>query len=189
MSPDHDAALLAEVSSHLRGVKDSPPLTASRIAEGALEVVPEAGHAGLTVRRGKSHWSSLGVTSELAQEVDQAQYSLGEGPCLDAAEHQEWFRSGDIGSDPRWPRWGPRAARLGVRSMLSIRLLAEGASDGSLREVEDTVGAAATIFGAVTMAGLGTLVTAPNTDVDQIVETAQSVLLTGLTAPRRTRQK
>lgn len=69
------------------------------------------------------------------------------------------------------------------------RLLAEGASDGSLREVEDTVGAAATIFGAVTMAGLGTLVTAPDTDVDQIVETVQSVLLTGLTAPRRTRQK
>ena len=132
MCPDHDAALLAEVASHLRGLRNDPPLTATRIVEGALEVVPEAGHAGLTVRRGKDRYTSLGATSELATEVDRAQYALEEGPCLDAAATAEWFRSGDVGADPRWPQWGPRAASLGIRSMLSVRLLSGGAPIGAL---------------------------------------------------------
>ena len=132
MPSDNDAALLAQVAAHLRGAKNDPPLTATRIVEGALEVVPEAGHAGLSVRRRKSQWASLGVTSELTREVDQAQYSLGQGPCLDAAVHAEWFRSGDVASDSRWPQWGPRAARLGIQSLLSVRLLAEGAPIGAL---------------------------------------------------------
>lgn len=132
MPPDPAAALLAHAAAHLRGVRNDPPLTASRIVAGALEIVPGAGHASVTVRRGKDRWASLAVTSELAHDVDQAQYSLREGPCLDAATNAEWFRSGDVGSDPRWPRWGPRAARSGIRSMLSIRLLAGGAPIGAL---------------------------------------------------------
>jgi AcrR family transcriptional regulator len=65
------------------------------------------------------------------------------------------------------------------------RLLAEGAADGSLRQVEDTVGAAATVFGAVTMAGLGIIETAPTNDVDHVIELVQHILLTGLSASRR----
>jgi TetR/AcrR family transcriptional regulator len=61
------------------------------------------------------------------------------------------------------------------------RLLAAGAADGSLRPVEDTIGAAATIFGAVTLAGLGYLVTSPHTDPDQAITTVQTILLEGLT--------
>lgn len=70
-------------------------------------------------------------------------------------------------------------------------LLAEGAADGSLRRIEDTAGTAATIFGAVTMAGLGTLITAPDTDPDQAVATVQSVLLNGLDGaiPRAAQRK
>jgi AcrR family transcriptional regulator len=61
------------------------------------------------------------------------------------------------------------------------RLLAAGAADGSLRPVQDTIGAAATIFGAVTLAGLGYLVTSPHTDPDQAITTVQTILLEGLT--------
>ena len=33
------------------------------------------------------------------------------------------MRSGSLGGEPRWPRFGPRAGRLGVHSVLSLPLL------------------------------------------------------------------
>lgn len=32
------------------------------------------------------------------------------------------MRSGSLGGDPRWPRFGPRAGRIGVHSVLSLPL-------------------------------------------------------------------
>jgi GAF domain-containing protein len=60
------------------------------------------------------------------------QYETGEGPCLDAARHQETVRSDDLRTDTRWPRFARQAAALGVRSMLSFQLFAGGDSFGAL---------------------------------------------------------
>jgi GAF domain-containing protein len=132
MATQHDAALLAQLASHLRAGDDDPPLTARRVAESALEVVPEADHASITVRRGRGRFISLGSTSELAVRADEAQYALREGPCVDAIEEADFFRSGDIGADERWPAWGPEAAALGLRSLLSVQLLTQGEPMGAL---------------------------------------------------------
>ena len=132
MATQHDAALLAQVSAHLREVRDEPPMTARRIAEGALEVVPEATDASLTVRRGRGTFVTLASTSELASSADDAQYALDEGPCLEVVDNADFFRSGDVGRDERWPAWGPRAAELGLRSLLSVQLLAQGKPIGAL---------------------------------------------------------
>ena len=132
MATRDDAALLTEVATHLRGVRNDPPMTARRIVESALELVPEADHASLTVRRRAGQYTSLGSTSDVASEADHAQYSLQEGPCVDAAETAEFFRSGDVGQDERWPTWGPQAAALGVGSLLSVQLFADGKPIGAL---------------------------------------------------------
>ena len=47
----------------------------------------------------------------------------GEGPCITADETRRAIRSGDLASDPEWPRFGAGAARLGVHSALSLPLL------------------------------------------------------------------
>ncbi len=139
--PDRsDAELLAELSAHLRGVRSDPPLTASRIVEGALEVVLEAGHASLTVRRRRGRFSTLAATSDLAEAADEAQYALHEGPCVEACESAGWFRSGEVGTDPRWPRWGPRAAGLGVHSLLSVQLLHQAGPIGALNLYAESPG-------------------------------------------------
>jgi hypothetical protein len=52
--------------------------------------------------------------------VDAAQHSLGQGPCITAAAEQRTIRSGSLGEDPAWPRFGPRAAGLGVHSALAL---------------------------------------------------------------------
>jgi GAF domain-containing protein len=132
MATQHDAALLAGLAAQLREVRDEPPMTARRIAEGALEVVPEAAHASITVRRRRGQFASLGATSDLAVQADEAQYALREGPCVEATESADFLRSGDVEHDERWPSWGPRAATLGLRSLLSVRLWAQGEPIGAL---------------------------------------------------------
>lgn len=44
-------------------------------------------------------------------EVDDIQYGIGEGPCISAAALGQTMRSGSIGGDARWPRFGARANR------------------------------------------------------------------------------
>src|SRR4029077_2001572 len=57
------------------------------------------------------------------REIDAIQYGLGEGPCISAAAERKTMRSGSLGGEQRWPRFGPRVGRLGVHSVLSLPLL------------------------------------------------------------------
>jgi len=108
--------------------------------ERALDVVETARHVSLTVR-GHGSFTTLGATSDLALELDRAQYELGEGPCVASSMTGEWFRSGDLRHERRWPRWGPWAAEHGVGSVLSIRLLSRQEPFGALNFYAEGTGA------------------------------------------------
>jgi GAF domain-containing protein len=62
------------------------------------------------------------ATDEVIREADKAQERLGEGPCLQAVWDKTTYVVDDTVGDPRWPAFGPIAAELGLRSMLSVRL-------------------------------------------------------------------
>jgi len=121
MSETKLAAWFAQISADLSADLAETP-TVQRICERAVELVHPCHEASLTVRRRHGRFETVGTTSELAAELDQTQYELGEGPCLEAAAKHDVFRSDDLGTDPRWPRWGPRVADRGVRSMVAVRL-------------------------------------------------------------------
>ncbi|HEX8510033.1 MAG TPA: GAF and ANTAR domain-containing protein [Propionibacteriaceae bacterium] len=55
--------------------------------------------------------------------ADELQTESGQGPCLEAIRRQEDFIVDDLRTDPRWPVWGPQAAALGWRSILSVGLV------------------------------------------------------------------
>lgn len=97
--------------------------TPESVVEAAAQAVPHTQAAGLTLLRPNRRPVTVAASDELPREVDDLQYSLGEGPCLDAATGPPHLISDDVLTDGRWPRFGPLcAARLGVRSMLSLRL-------------------------------------------------------------------
>lgn len=127
---DHHARALAQLAVELQDAAGEQP-TAQTVAERARDFLAGADWVSLTVRKRRS-FLTLAATSEEARTADELQYALREGPCVDASEGAEWYRSGDVSSDPRWPRWGPRAAELGVGSLLSLRLLAEQKPFGAL---------------------------------------------------------
>jgi GAF domain-containing protein len=99
--------------------------TLSLITGRSVKLVPTAQHAAISRGR-QGRFETVAHTSELPLQVDQIQYDLGSGPCVDAAVQETVYRAGELATDPRWPEFGRRAAaEHGVHSMLSVRLFLE----------------------------------------------------------------
>lgn len=140
MSDQTPAELLAALATELAQAP-SETATAAAITERAARLTPGADAVSLTllVRRGR--YESLAATDDLARQLDELQYELDEGPCVDAAAGHDWYRSGDIEADARWPRWGRRAAGLGARSLLSVGLATADPAFGALNVYSRETGA------------------------------------------------
>ncbi|MGA3217309.1 MAG: GAF and ANTAR domain-containing protein [Acidimicrobiales bacterium] len=65
-------------------------------------------------------------TDPIVVEIDGLQLRAGEGPCLDAIAHKLTFYADELGTDPRWPSFGPEAAAMGIRSLLALPMATDG---------------------------------------------------------------
>lgn len=99
----------------------------TEVAEFAVRAIPGAEGAGVTllrVDRTDDIVEALAASAPFVSEIDHLQYvTLHEGPCITAARERRTVRSGSLGGDELWPRFGPRVGRLGVHSVLSLPLL------------------------------------------------------------------
>jgi GAF domain-containing protein len=100
----------------------------TKVAEFAVRAIGGAEGAGLTLLE-KDRDATIVASAPFVAQVDAIQYGIGEGPCITAATDARTIRSGLLDTDRQWPRFGPRAAHLGVHSVLSIPLVT---SDGVL---------------------------------------------------------
>lgn len=112
---------LAGLSGLLTGYR---PLreTLVHIAEFGVRAIPGAQGAGLTMLE-DDRPQTVVASAEFVHAVDDVQYGLGEGPCLQAVASRSTQTSGSLGGEARWPRFGPRVGRMGVHSVLSLPLL------------------------------------------------------------------
>lgn len=98
----------------------------ARVAGFAARAVPGADGAGVTLLRvdgADDRVEALAASAPFVAEIDEIQYVvLGEGPCITAAAERRTVRSGSLGGEKQWPRFGPRVGRLGVHSVLSLPL-------------------------------------------------------------------
>ncbi len=118
------AALFADLGRDLLaagGLEGTLDLITGR----SVKLVSGAQHAAISQGR-RGRFETVAQTSDLPPRVDQIQYDLSSGPCVDAAIKQEIYRTGDLAADQRWPEFGRRtAAEYGIASMLSVRLFLE----------------------------------------------------------------
>lgn len=77
---------------------------------------------GGVMLRARGRVETAGATEPLVNRADQLQMRLDEGPCMSVIRAGETFCIDDTKTDLRWPSWGPAAAQLGIRSVLSIRM-------------------------------------------------------------------
>lgn len=118
---DELAASLAGLSGLLSS-HEALEQTLVRVAEFAVQAIPGADGAGLTLLEADRPQTVV-ATADFVREVDDVQYSLKEGPCVSAVAERRTFTSGNLGGESQWPRFGPRVGRLGVHSALSLPLL------------------------------------------------------------------
>jgi GAF domain-containing protein len=94
----------------------------THVAEFAVAAIPGADGAGVTLlQRGRA--DTIVASADFVREVDAVQYGIGEGPCITAAAEGVTVRSGSLGADATWPRFGARVRRMGVHSALSLPLV------------------------------------------------------------------
>lgn len=93
--------------------------------------------ASLTLVGKRGVLETHGPTLATAAEVDCLQYALHEGPCVEAADNRRRLMSNDVAADPRWPKWGPAAAELGVRGVIAVDMSAAGHRLGALNIYSD----------------------------------------------------
>ncbi len=120
MDDDLVASLLglSELLTGHRPLRD----TLTDIAEFAVRAIPGAEGAGLTMLE-DDRPQTVVASAEFVHVIDDVQYGLGEGPCLQAVASRRTQTSGSLGGDARWPHFGPRIGRMGVHSVLSLPLL------------------------------------------------------------------
>jgi GAF domain-containing protein len=124
---DRDVELASARSDGLEPAAVSEPIGSvlTRFARLAHDAIPGADGAGMTVfDQGEADISAR--SARFVEQIDDVQFGLSEGPGITVAAEARTVRSGALGSEPRWPRFGPLAAALGVHSVLCLPLLSAG---------------------------------------------------------------
>ncbi|WP_233498494.1 GAF and ANTAR domain-containing protein [Blastococcus sp. TF02A-26] len=102
-----------------------------RIAELAKRVTPGVVEASVTlVSRHKA--TSAAFTGPLSVQLDESQYSRGEGPCLEAAVGQEIQEITDAREETRWPGHARECVARGSLSSMSVPLPVKESVHGAL---------------------------------------------------------
>jgi hypothetical protein len=96
--------------------------TLTQITAAAAEILPGVDYANITIRHSDGRLETVAPTDDLLLEVDGMQFSLQEGPCYDAATDEPFISAPALETDQRFPRYGPRAAAVGIRAQAGVRL-------------------------------------------------------------------
>lgn len=130
----------------------------------AVRLVPGVTAASVTVLSA-ARAQTPAFTGQLALDLDQVQYELGDGPCMHAASTGSAVEIVDALDDARWPDYAGAAVARGARSSLSVPLGIAGEPTGALNLygeraaafTDEQVRRSAAHVGSATAAGLTAL--------------------------------
>lgn len=123
-APRQLALLMAELARDLYRAGSSEQVV-DRVLGACVELVDGCAEAGVSLRRSRDRIETPATTGELARSLDALQDELDEGPYPQTVRAGRSVAVADLATDPRWPRFGPRAAALGARSLMAVRLFTD----------------------------------------------------------------
>jgi hypothetical protein len=126
-----DAPVWAAVRACAR--RDGAPVSLRHVVMACADALSAAG-AGLSLARGSSPRGPVVASAAAAEELEELQLTLGEGPGIDAAGGGPVL-AGDLTrpeEQRRWPAFAPAAAARGVRGMFAFPVAAGAARIGVL---------------------------------------------------------
>jgi GAF domain-containing protein len=122
---------LAEASK-LMNVPRTLDETLQAITHAALHAVPGFDHVGISITHSDGTIETKSATDQLVQDLDDLQYSLGEGPCYDSIRGNGVTVVEDARHDRRWPVYLPQAVERGLRAQLAVGLYSDHDSLGGI---------------------------------------------------------
>lgn len=101
----------------------APGLKTKRLCEVSAEVTGVSG-AGIMLMSGDVPQGSVCATNEVSALLEQLQFELGEGPCVDAYHQERPVLEPDLATPatPRWIAFTGRALEAGVRAVFGFPL-------------------------------------------------------------------
>lgn len=127
-SSPQNAHTLETVSAQFRELmgsiaEPSGVLDVDGVVKWAAASVDGADYSAITLSRSGREPRTIATSGEVPPKVDALQYELDEGPCVAALSENDMIWINDLTVDDTFPRFAPGAVALGVRSMLSTRLM------------------------------------------------------------------
>jgi GAF domain-containing protein len=93
-----------------------------QIADLSARTVPAATTCGITLSQ-DGHVITVASADPLARLLDEQQYELEQGPCLEALRTGKLVEADDLIDETRWPGYPARAVAHGIRTIHSSPLL------------------------------------------------------------------
>jgi hypothetical protein len=114
---------------------------ARRIGEACVAALP-LDRAALSLMTATDQQEPLWASDDVARELDDLQYSLGEGPCVQAFVDRRPVLVADLAehSDARWPVFAAAALETPVRALFVLPVQAGAITVGILDLYRDTPG-------------------------------------------------
>jgi len=106
----------------LTGAPEGEPFSLATVCRGITTLLPVCG-AAIVLMGNRSTQGIASTTDSLTASIQDLEFTLGEGPGIDAFSQVEVVCIHDLDSvAPRWAFFAPAASGLGVRSIYSLPL-------------------------------------------------------------------
>src|SRR6266550_5598205 len=115
--------------------------SSARLCRGCVKIIGVDG-AGVMLMSGDIPRGSLCSTNEVSHLIEELQYTLGEGPCVDAYQQDKVVTEPDL-AEPvtrRWVAFTPPVLRAGVRALFGFPLRIGTVRLGALNLYRDRPG-------------------------------------------------
>lgn len=161
---DRLSAALTELAGLLLDT-DSFQTVMQQLAQAGTRIVPNVLTAGITVANG-NRVVTVATADALGAVLDERQYDLDEGPCLESMRTREIVDVPDMSVETRWDGYPPQVRALGVEATYSSPLIVRDRGVGVLNLYADHThafaepsvrDAAAQLVTIITVAITGTL--------------------------------
>jgi hypothetical protein len=133
---------VAEILSALAHGPSEQVSLPSQLCAACLSALPVSGVGAALMTADGPSGVVLAATDERARQLEELQFALGEGPCVEASSGRHPVLEPDLeaAGSPRWPRFGAAALDTGVRAVFAFPLRVGAIRVGVLDLYRDTPG-------------------------------------------------
>jgi hypothetical protein len=131
----------SEILSAALSADEVPEALLKRLCQDCAETLPITG-VGLALMNDSGHQGVVAATDGPARVMEELQFALGEGPCLDASKARSPVLQPDLSRTAvaRWPGFGPAALEAGIAAIFAFPLHVGAIRIGILDLYRDTPG-------------------------------------------------